>query len=264
MQHENKEQRTHSSLEKGLNLLSAFIPDNREMGTVEIAKSFSMNRSTVSRMLNVLRRQGFVRQNLESKKYSLGPQVYSLAIAYSRSFESLLTQIAKPYLDQLRLDLQQTVVLEIPVGDCVMVIYVTEGLGPIKISAQVGDRHCYHSSAGGKCILAFSSQEVIDTILNSELQSFTPKTITDPKELGKELDAIRARCLAFDDEGNNPGISAFAVPVLDKEGRPVAAIVTAGPSSQMVWEQRKLFVKELQDAAENICQQLNGDFTSHA
>lgn len=262
MQHQDRGQHTHSSLEKGLKLLSVFIPDNREMGTVEIARSFSMNRSTVSRMLNVLRKQGFVCQNPESKKYSLGPQVYSLAVAYSRSFESVLTQIAKSHLDQLRLDLHQTVVLEIPVDDRVMVIYVTEGLGPIKISARVGDRHCYHTSAGGKCILAFSSKEFINDILSSELQSITPKTIIDPDELGKELNVIRRSGFAFDNEGNNPGISAFGVPVLDKEGAPVAAIVTAGPSNQMVWEQRNFFVKGLRDTAEDIRQQLTGDFIS--
>ncbi|MGI9537331.1 MAG: IclR family transcriptional regulator [Desulfocapsaceae bacterium] len=259
MQRSRKRQQTHSSLEKGLHLLSVFIPDNREMGTVEISKSFSMNRSTVSRMLNVLRKQGFVRHNPESKKYSLGPQIYSLAVAYSRSFESVLTQIAKPHLDQLRLDLHQTVVLEIPLGDRVMVIYVTEGLGPIKISARVGDRHCYHTSAGGKCILAFSSKEFIEDILSSELQSFTPKTITDPAQLGKELDTVRRTAFAFDNEGNNPGISAFAVPVLDQDGTPVAAIVTAGPSNQMVWNQRKIYLKGLQDAAGKVRQQLLGD-----
>ena len=259
MQHPQKRRRTHSSLEKGLRLLSVFIPDNCEMGTVEIAKSFSMNRSTVSRMLSVLNRLGFVRQNPENKKYSLGPEVYSLAVAYRRSFQSTLAQIAKPYLDQLRLELKQTVVLEIPASDRVMVSYVTEGLGPIKISARVGDRHCYHTSAGGKCILAFSSEEFIDDILSSELQSFTPKTITDPQELGKELDAVRSGGFAFDDEGNNPGIRAFAVPVFDKENAPVAAIVTAGPANQMVWDQRKYFVKGLRAAGEKISQQLNGD-----
>lgn len=263
MQLPNKKQPTHSSFEKGLNLLSIFIPDNRELGTVEIAKSFSMNRSTVSRMLSVLKRQGFVRQNLENKKYSLGPQIYSLAVAYNRSFESVLTQIARPYLDQLRLELNQTVVLEIPVGDRVIVVYVTEGLGPIKISAQIGDRHCYHSSAGGKCILAFSSQECINSIVNSELRSFTPKTITDPEELRKELDGVHKNGFAFDDQGNNLGISAFAVPVFDKEGAPVAAIVTAGPSHQMVWGERRNFIGELQDAAENMRQQLTGDPASN-
>jgi DNA-binding IclR family transcriptional regulator len=263
MQQHGGEQRTHSSLEKGLNLLSVFIPENRERGTVEISKLFSMNRSTVSRMLAVLRKQGFVRQNPENRKYSLGPQIYSLAVAYSRSFESLLTQIAKPFLDQLRLDIGQTVVLEIPVGKRVTVIYVTEGLGPIKISARVGDRHGYHSSAGGKCILAYSSQEFIDTILTSELHQFTSKTITDPEELRDELVTIRGDGFAFDDEGNNPGINAFGVPVFGTGGEPVAAIVTAGPSHQVVWEQRSSFVKGLQNAAAAMRQELTGDSMNH-
>lgn len=255
-------QHTHSSLEKGLSLLSVFIPDNREMGTVEISKMFSMNRSTVSRMLNALKRKGFVRQNPENKKYSLGPEIYSLAVAYRRSFQSLLTQIAKPILDKLRLELRQTVVLEIPADDCVMVVDVTEGLGPIKISARIGDRNSYHGSAGGKCILAFSSQDIIDEVLKSQLMQHTPKTVTDPGKIAKELDMIRESGYAFDDEGNNLGISAFAVPVFHKEGIPVAAIVTAGPSNQMVWGKRKDYVKGLQDAAENLCTQLAGDLNS--
>jgi DNA-binding IclR family transcriptional regulator len=259
MQQDRRKIRTHGSLEKGLSLLSVFIPDNREMGTVEISRTFLMNRSTVSRMLTVLRRQGFVRQNPVNKKYSLGPEIHSLAEAYRNSFRSTLTQIAKPHLDQLRLSLHQTVVLEIPLDDRVMVIYVTEGLGPIKISARVGDRHCYHTSAGGKCILAFSSEDFINDILSSKLQSFTSKTITNPEELGRELDAVRISGFAFDDEGNNRGIRAFAVPVFDKEGAPAAAIVTAGPSNQIVWDQRKIFLKGLQAAAKKISRQLTGD-----
>jgi IclR family KDG regulon transcriptional repressor len=258
MQHNRKKIRTHGSLEKGLNLLSVFIPDNREMGTVEISRSFAMNRSTVSRMLTVLKRQGFVRQNPANKKYSLGPEIHSLAEAYRSSFQSTLTQIAKPHLDQLRLTLHQTVVLEIPFGDRAMVVYVTEGLGPIKISARIGDRHFFHSSAGGKCLLAFSSENFINVVLNSNLPTLTSKTVIEPGALEKELVEIRKRGFSFDDEGNNQGIRAFAVPVFDKEGIAVAAVLSAGPSNQVTWEQRKDFVKGLQDAAGKICQQLNG------
>lgn len=160
MQQVNRTQRTHRSFEKGISLLSVFVPEIREMGTVEISRAFSVNRSTVSRMLSVLKRQGFVRQNPMNKKYSLGPEIDNLAAAYRTSFSSNLTQIAKPHLDQLRLDLHQTVVLEIPQSDSVIVVYVTEGLGTIKISARIGDKHCYHTSAGGKCILDFSSQDL--------------------------------------------------------------------------------------------------------
>lgn len=108
-------------------------------------------------------------QNLETKKYSLGPEIDSLAQAYRNSFRFTVIEIARLYLDDLRLALDQTVVLELPFGDRAMVVYVTEGLGPIRISARLGDRRYYHSSAGGKCILAFSSDEFIKVVLNGDL-----------------------------------------------------------------------------------------------
>jgi IclR family KDG regulon transcriptional repressor len=245
--------KTHGSLEKGLGLLSAFIPDNREIGTVELANLFSMNRSTVSRMLTVLKRQGFVTQNPENRKYSLGPYVVSLASAYRSSFESTLTQFAKPYLDQLRRDLDQTVVLEIPSEVHAVVAYVSEGFGPVKIAARIGDKHNYHSSAGGKCMLAFSDKEFIERILQSNLPSLTPRTIVEPSTLEKELAKIRKNHFSFDEEGNNAGISAFAVPILNNEKIVVAAILTAGPSNHVTWKKRRIFVEKLQSTASKIC-----------
>ena len=106
--------------------------------------------------------------------------------------------------------------------------------------------------------MAFSSENFINVVLNSDLPSLTSKTVIEPGALEKELEEIRKRRFSFDDEGNNQGIRAFAVPVFDKEGIPVAAVLSAGPSNQVTWEQRKDFVKGLQDAAGKICQQLNG------
>ena len=179
MQREKSAQRTHGSLEKGVRLLTAFLPDNKEIGVVELAKQFSMNRSTVSRMLTVLKRLGFVLQNPENKKYSLGPHVANLATAYRSSFQSTLTQLAKPYLDELRNEVNNTIILALPLDEDMVIAYVTEGLGPIKVAAQVGDKRFFHSTAGGSCLLAHSSQSLIDKVLQSELPSMTPTTIVD-------------------------------------------------------------------------------------
>jgi len=249
MQTKRQAQKTHGSLEKGLGLLSAFIPDNREMGTVEIATRFSMNRSTVSRMLTVLRRQGFVRQNPANLKYSLGSIIPALAAAYQNSFRTSLTQLASSCLDQLRNDLEITIVLEIPDGDRTAVIYVTEAHGPLRIAARIGDRHYFHSSAGGKCILAFSSQEVIAEILQNKLVQLTPKTVTDPEIFKTELEDIRLNKFAFDAEGNNRGIHGFAVPVLERDGTPIAAVVAAGASNLVTWQKRGIIVEKLAAAA---------------
>lgn len=233
------------------------------MGTVEIANSFAMNRSTVSRMLRVLKRQGFVRQNPENKKYALGPKINSLALAYRSSFISTVTEVARPVLDALRLTLDQTVVLETPATDHAMVAYVSEGLGPIRISARVGDRHAYHSAAGGKCLLAFSAEDRLQTVLSRDLPRLTANTITEPTEIQRELEKIRTAGFAFDNEENNEGICAFAVPLVDAEGLPVAAIVAAGPSHGVTWEKRTVFLKELRWAAEKISRMLSGESADH-
>lgn len=258
MQQPESKPKTHGSLEKGLNLLSVFIPDNREMRTVEISNHLSMNRSTVSRMLSVLKQHEFVRQNPENKKYSLGPEINSLALAYRFSFKSSLTDLAKPHLDELRILFDQTVLLEIPSGDRSMVVYVTESLGPIRITARIGDRFHYHSSAGAKCILAFSSDDFINVVLASKLPGLTANTITETATFRRELEKTRTLGFAFENEENSEGISAFAVPVFGKEGLPVAAIVTAGISNKVTWEQRHYFVSELQNTAAKICCLLSG------
>lgn len=197
-------------------------------------------------------------QNLETKKYSLGPEIDSLAQAYRNSFRFTVIEIARLYLDDLRLALDQTVVLELPFGDRAMVVYVTEGLGPIRISARLGDRRYYHSSAGGKCILAFSSDEFIKVVLNRDLPELTLNTVTEPKEIINELEKIRRDGFSSDDEENSEGISAFAVPLLTNSGLPIAAITVAGPSNVLTWDKGAFFIEQLKKTAESIHAQLTG------
>lgn len=259
MQDKKQAKLTHGSLEKGVRLLTAFLPDNKELGIVELSSLFEMNRSTVSRMLTVLKRQGLVLQNPDSKKYSLGPLVASLATAYQNSFQSTLTLIAKPYLDDLRNTLHNTVVLALPIDSGMVIAYVTEGLGPIKVVAQLGEKRPFHSTAGGKCLLAYSPVNRIEQVLKTDLPRLTPATIVDPKVLEEELIRIRNRGFSFDSEGHYVGISAFAVPLLDNSGLPVAAITTAGPSNVVLWEKRDFFVEKLKAAAESLRTQLAGE-----
>lgn len=262
MQEEKKAQKTHGSLEKGVRLLTAFMPDNKEMGVMELAKKFSMNRSTVSRMLTVLKRQGFVLQNPENKRYSLGPVVASLGAAYRRSFQSTVVLLAKPYLDQLRNEINNTVVLALPSGDDIIIAHVAEGLGPIKVAAQVGDRRHYHATSDGKCLLAFSSPSYIDKVLLSPLLRMTPKTIVDPEHLRKELKKIHQQGFSFDCEGNFLGISAFSVPLLNMNHSPIAAITIASPSGSVTWKEKNFFVERLKSTAATLSSLLVGDTVS--
>ena len=50
----------HRAVEKALDLLIAFTPYNREMGTLELSEKMGFHKSTVSRLLHVLTRKGLL------------------------------------------------------------------------------------------------------------------------------------------------------------------------------------------------------------
>lgn len=178
---------THISVERALKLLLAFIPHNQERGTVELSKSLGLHPSTVSRLLCVLTKYGFLQQDAITKRYKLGEAAASIGNAITHSFREGLVAIAKPHIDALRDRIRDTVSLELMEGDGTVVAYRAKGPHIIQVLFSPGERLPIHMAAGAKTILAFSSPETVNRLLRRELQRFTPNTITDLKILKAQL-----------------------------------------------------------------------------
>ena len=54
--------------------------------------------------------------------------------------------------------------------------------------------------------------------------SIGPNTVTDPDALRLELEAIRANRIAYEREEATAKVGCVAAPILDWEGRPIAAL----------------------------------------
>ena len=247
---------THRSLEKALEVLLTFLPHNKEMGTVDLSNKVGFQRSTVNRILHVLERYGFVKQNPKNKKFVLGQSIIDLATAIQQSLNGSLTRIAIPIINSLRNQLGETVVLEMAASTYTVIAHIADGPGPIRLKEVVGARHGYNAAAGAKSILAYSSEKFQNRIIKEKLTRFTPNTITDPKLLLRHLKEIRRRGFAFDDEERNLEIRAFGCPVFNHEGLPVAAAVVAGPIHRITWKRRTEIVPPLKEAAARISEQL--------
>ena len=247
---------THRSLEKALEILLSFAPHNTEMGTVDLSDRLGLQRSTANRILHVLERYGFVRQNPENKKFILGRSIIDLATAVRQSLNGSLTTIATPTINSLRTQVGETVVFEVTAPTSTIIAYISDGPGPIGLKEAVGARHGYNAAAGAKSILAHAPEEFQNRILGDELTRFTPNTITDPKQLLRHLNLIRRRGFAFDDEERNMEIRAFGCPVFSHEGIPVAAVAVAGPLHRITWKRRTEIIPPLKEAAAKISEQL--------
>lgn len=242
----------YSSVHKALTLLEAFIPDNEEISALEMSKAVGIHKSTTSRLLATLRDRGYLKQNPLNKKFTLGFKVKELDQALENTFDSRLVDFAKPFMDDLRNRLQESITLAIPADEGSFITHMSEGTGPLRLKAEIGTVNPYSTGAGGKVLLAFSPLDFQDKILRTDLPKCTSNSITDPVKLKAALSQIMQQGYAVDREENHLGIQAFAVPIAGQENKVIAALVVAGSSHTVCDDKVDYFIENLQDTAERI------------
>lgn len=246
-----------NSIDKALSILEVFVPYNREMGTIEISRKLGFHKATVSRILQNLTRHGFLSQNSENRKFVLGPSVMDLARALNQSLKSNMVQLAKPFIDDLRDTLKETVILEVLSGESTFMAYIAEGPRLVRLAGSIGDRVPVHAAAGGKAVLAFSSPARRKALLNGKLERFTDKTVTSRRVLHGVLKEIKRQGVAFDHDEIDEGTSAASAPIFNYEGAAVGAVVVAGPSQRISKKGGSRIISELKDTAAKISVQLH-------
>jgi DNA-binding IclR family transcriptional regulator len=246
-----------SSLRRALDVLSA-IALECERGSsptlTELSEYSGVNRSTVSRLLQPLLEAGFVEQDVRSGRYRLGPQTARLGQIYLENFEA--HDVAGPILRALAEESLETA--HIGVQDGVDIVYVDKYESPLSVRtvSRIGSRQPLYCTAIGKTLLAFAGESALTTMLESGMPARTVHTITEAGTLRSELDEIRARGYAVDDEENEAGIRCVGAPVFNHRGEVVAAISISGPANRMTIDRIGLLSGTVRNAAIEISRRL--------
>ncbi len=180
----------------------------------------------------------------------------NLGLAVSRSLKNDMVQIAKPYIDALREEVQDSVILEVLSGKYTVMAYIAEGPRRVRLAGSIGDMLPIHAAAGAKAILAYCSSKMIDSLLDESLPGLTKYTITDPLALKEQLKKIKKQGVSFDLEEHDLDITAIAAPIFDREGQAVAAVVVAGPSKRIPRNPDSPIASRLKKTALKISKQL--------
>jgi DNA-binding IclR family transcriptional regulator len=219
------------TLERGLRLLQFFAAAG-EATPAEAAKATGLSRSATYRIADRLRGWGFLEANPATEALRLGSEAVRLGMAALTSLE--VTRLAPPHLRRLADQTKETVNLAVVDGDEVVYIDKEEGTLAVKMSAQLGSRRPLHCTALGKAYLAALAPEELEARLAGlELARFTAATITDPAALGAELERVRRRGWAVDDEEVEEGVYCLGAAVRDHRRLAVAAISVAGPAYRL-------------------------------
>jgi DNA-binding IclR family transcriptional regulator len=133
-------------------------------------------------------------------------------------------------------------------------VYVFTYAGPsaVRTDATIGKRGPLHVSAAGKSILAYLPDERVAEILDGlSTDGPTDNSITDRDRLENELEEIRERGYAFNEEESLRGLHAVGAPVREADGPVRGALSISGPANRLTGEKLREELPELLLGATN-------------
>lgn len=244
------------SIDRALDILILLYDEQRELGVTEIGSALGLYKSTVYRTLATLEKRGFVQQNPENGKYWLGIKLYSIGMAVGEKMP--LKQLVQPFAKKLSQKFNEVVnvsVLDTTSGKFPrsVLIHKEESTNQVlRINPGVGSTSDCYCSAVGKSLLAFSPKEVLDTAKEEKFSSYTANTLRNWEELMRELEDIREKGYAIDNEEQEIGLTCVAAPILDRNNRAVAAISLSGPTVRMKSMNSEEIISEVKRTAVEI------------
>jgi IclR family acetate operon transcriptional repressor len=220
---------TLRTVEKALTMLeelaSAAWPG---IGVGDLGRRLGLHRTTQSRFLATLARRGYVEPIQGTDRYRVGLKALELASAPLRGLP--LREIGAPILEQLNRSTRETVHIVVLDGGEVVTIDRLEAERPITLRSDIGSRRPAYCSAAGKAMLAHRPETEVDELLARGMPARTATTITTPLRLKAQLQEIRMRGYALDDEENVEGVRCAAAPVFELTGRLAGAVSLAAPT----------------------------------
>lgn len=226
-----RSERSSTSLERGLAILSSFNVPDALLGITDLSQRLAMTPSTVHRYVATLVRLGYLERDVATRKYRIGFRAADLALAAVSGRG--LADAARPLLETLSSETGKTVSLA--VLDGTEVVYLVRVANPrgITLDLRIGSRLPAHCTAMGKVLLASLPPSELERRLDTfDLVPLTSRTITDVTQLGAELDAVRTNGYATNNQELSYDLRTVAAPVYDRHGDVVAAVnLSVGASS---------------------------------
>ncbi len=235
---------------KAINVLD-ILAINADIGVslAELCSFTDIPKSSAHRYLVTLQELGLAERK-NNDRYYLGTKIIELAGTYL--VKSDLRADSQATLEELAELTGETIHLAVPSGTEVVYIAKVESKHALSMFSHIGARLPMHCTALGKAILAFCDRHALQAVLTAPLITRTPNSITLVKALEDELNLIRSRGYAVDNEENEVGIRCVGAPIFDYSTKPIGAISVSAPCERMDQERCNTLGPLVLRAAHNI------------
>ena len=244
------------SIDRGAQLLALVLESDAPRALAELAADAGLPKSTTSRLLGALERNGLVEQEGLRGAFRAGPVMARFA---GRGISARhVAELAERPMATLAEATGETINVAMAGPAGVEHLAQIDSRHYLGTSHWVGRRVPYHCSANGKVLLAFSAAGAVA----GELEARTSRTIVEPAQLAAELQRVRRDGFATAVDELELGLSAVAAPVLDESGRAIAALSVSGPTLRLtprrVAELRPIVIKQARALGELLGHRTEG------
>ena len=217
-------------INRALNILEILAQEpDKEFGLSEIATAVELNAGTCANILKTLVYRNYVEQSGTKKGYKLGYMIYQLT--RDNSYNTELVNAAKVAMDNLRDNINETVILSVIKGD--KRILLNESQCTHEIQVRTTNESSVYRATTGRMILAHYS----------------------PKELNDFIDKIG---LPTEEElsWNKNHVVGLATPIL-KKGKVIASLGIYLPDIRFGKSEKNNIIKQLKKATDIINEKIN-------
>src|SRR5882724_2554067 len=219
------------SLDRGLLILESIGKSSSPVSLGYLTGILGIDRSSVFRLANTLKRRGFLAHSSIGKNYILGPSVWRLSRQYDWS--NMLATVAHDHLKSLAALTNETAHLAVREGRSALFIDHATSTHVIAVSGQTGEHVPLYCSAHGKALLAdFTEKDLKAFFGDKPLKPYTKKTVNTMKGLVTVCAEIRKRGYATDDGEYLEGVRCVAAPIRDRDDAVIGSIGISAPISR--------------------------------
>jgi len=203
------------TINRAAQLLTLVIESEQPRGLTELADDAALPKSTASRLLGALEREGLIQQQGLRGRFEPGPVLRRFAN------RGQLVELAQPHLEVLSEVSGETINLAVPGPLGVDHLAQIESRHFLGTGQWVGRRVPYDSTAVGKVLMAFDG---------------APATIPERERLADQLAAVRRNGYATAIDELEVGLAGLAAPVVAAGGQALAALSISGPTLRLTAE----------------------------
>jgi IclR family transcriptional regulator, pca regulon regulatory protein len=238
------------TLARGLACLEVLADATQPLSCSQIAAAMKVSRAAARRVLLTLQHLGYTREERgvyvpSAKVLSLGRGMLGNAGVWSAAAVEVVA-LANRFNEPCSISVLEGLEILFVSRDSTRRVY--------SMRLGVGDRLPAHCSASGKMLLSLLPDKELTARLNgARLEPRGPASLTDVRALKTALRQAKEAGFALAVDEMEEGTISIAVPIREREGRPIAAVSVASQRSRRTAaDLKKSVLPELRAAAKRV------------